>query len=618
MSRLRVNEIAEFTAGGGVSIGGARFRDGPWCDVTHRDFGASASATASFNNGAIADAVTAMGEAGGGVVFIPAIRLPISGAAITLEDGVEIWGAGRETELHITGTLTDSRLIYAAGTEGSKTSLDANVDAGALSVVLPTGEGSAFSAGDYIALECTTIVYGSAGRTREIRKVLSVSTDTVNLDASLAFPYTTAASAQFSKITPVRGVGVRKLAIMNSAPLTNTGYAVRFRYCAEPVVESLALVNAGGGVLLHEAFDAHVNGLTVDRLPNYDSAFGYGLTFAGSCYRGTVDGLRGGGCRHLFTALSDERTGSVFWGGPQFITVNGAVGTGDDDSLSIFDTHEYGWMIVFNGCQAFGGGAACSGYQVRSRHTKLIGCTSMRAGLRGVSVASTAQDTQIIGGEYAYAVTNGLSMNGTRTRAVGAEIHHNGTTGATFASGAVSPALESCNLYDNGRLSANAAVQDQGATAPRITGCNIPFASGTQVFSIQDLAATGIASGNLLTGYGNAGTGMTGTTAGAKVVNNVGTLDGVSADRGNGDATLIVGRDYPVQIFATTLTADRAITLSTGGGAANGATWRIVRSAGGAFNLNVGTGPLIALAASEWCEVAFNGTAWVLTASGSL
>lgn len=54
-----------------------------------------------------------------------------------------------------------------------------------------------------------------------------------------------------------------------------------------------------------------------------------------------------------------------------------------------------------------------------------------------------------------------------------------------------------------------------------------------------------------------------------------------------------------------------AITLSTTG-AYNGAKFRIVReaSATGAFNLNVGTGPLKALtAASTWCEVEYDGSA---------
>jgi hypothetical protein len=92
---------------------------------------------------------------------------------------------------------------------------------------------------------------------------------------------------------------------------------------------------------------------------------------------------------------------------------------------------------------------------------------------------------------------------------------------------------------------------------------------------------------------------------------------GVSADRGNVGVTLVLGVDKATQVFATTLTADRAVGLS-GTNSHEGGRFRIVRSAAGAFNLNVGTGPLKALAQDEWCEVTHNGSAWVLTAFGTL
>lgn len=92
--------------------------------------------------------------------------------------------------------------------------------------------------------------------------------------------------------------------------------------------------------------------------------------------------------------------------------------------------------------------------------------------------------------------------------------------------------------------------------------------------------------------------------------------DGYAA-KGDVDATLAVDTDALNQAWKTTLTADRTVTLSTTGAVA-GARFRISRPAGGAFNLNVGTGPLKALAAGTWCEVTYNGTAWELTAYGSL
>lgn len=84
--------------------------------------------------------------------------------------------------------------------------------------------------------------------------------------------------------------------------------------------------------------------------------------------------------------------------------------------------------------------------------------------------------------------------------------------------------------------------------------------------------------------------------------------------------TLTWGSSKNTQIATAVLTADIALALSTTG-AVEGARFRVVRAATatGSFNLNVGTGPLKALAAaSTWAEFSFNGTAWVLVAYGSL
>ena len=93
----------------------------------------------------------------------------------------------------------------------------------------------------------------------------------------------------------------------------------------------------------------------------------------------------------------------------------------------------------------------------------------------------------------------------------------------------------------------------------------------------------------------------------------------ISADNGDAAATLVVASDEPTQIWATALGADRAVALSTTN-AENGDRFRIVRkaSATGAFNLNVGTGPLKALGIGEWCDVEYDGSAWFLSSYGAL
>lgn len=71
--------------------------------------------------------------------------------------------------------------------------------------------------------------------------------------------------------------------------------------------------------------------------------------------------------------------------------------------------------------------------------------------------------------------------------------------------------------------------------------------------------------------------------------------------------------------FTAVMAANRIVTLSTTN-AYLGARFNITRTAAstGAFTLDVGTGPLKSLAVSQWCQVTYNGAAWVLTAFGSL
>lgn len=89
---------------------------------------------------------------------------------------------------------------------------------------------------------------------------------------------------------------------------------------------------------------------------------------------------------------------------------------------------------------------------------------------------------------------------------------------------------------------------------------------------------------------------------------------------GDTGVTLTSGVSSRVVVFNTPLTASRAVTLSATN-AKKGDSFRIVRStaATGAFNINIGTGPLRVLtAAGQWCDVTHDGSAWIVTGAGTL
>jgi hypothetical protein len=93
----------------------------------------------------------------------------------------------------------------------------------------------------------------------------------------------------------------------------------------------------------------------------------------------------------------------------------------------------------------------------------------------------------------------------------------------------------------------------------------------------------------------------------------------VSADRGDAAVTLTVNQSARRQVFNTPLTVPRAVALSVVG-AKNGDRFRITRTAAatGASPLNIGTGPLKALLAGQWCVVEYDGAAWFLAEFGSV
>lgn len=91
----------------------------------------------------------------------------------------------------------------------------------------------------------------------------------------------------------------------------------------------------------------------------------------------------------------------------------------------------------------------------------------------------------------------------------------------------------------------------------------------------------------------------------------------VSGDRGDANVTLVVGTDDPIQRFATTLSANRTVTLSTRG-VVEGAWFRVVRTGLGAFTLDVGGLKTIPSATAAFVDVVWSGTAWVLAGYGTL
>lgn len=110
---------------------------------------------------------------------------------------------------------------------------------------------------------------------------------------------------------------------------------------------------------------------------------------------------------------------------------------------------------------------------------------------------------------------------------------------------------------------------------------------------------------------------VTASSIGLGNVQNVQTLYTVSTIATDADASAdILATQSRLQIFHIgTLTADRVLSLGTAN-AQTGSAIRVTRTGAGAFNLSVAG--LKNLATNEWCEVVYDGAAFVLSAYGAL
>ncbi len=92
---------------------------------------------------------------------------------------------------------------------------------------------------------------------------------------------------------------------------------------------------------------------------------------------------------------------------------------------------------------------------------------------------------------------------------------------------------------------------------------------------------------------------------------------GVQTINTDADFTLSPTTSPFTTLHTGTLTAHRTVTLSTTGAFA-GLRFRITRTGGGNFNLNVGSGPLKAMPTGTWAQFIYSGSAYYLAEYGSL
>jgi hypothetical protein len=443
---------------------------------------------------------------------------------ITIPSGARI---NFQTDAVLVVNQVDSQsmpsILFAGGSDGVKANLTANSAEGAQTVVLPTGQGVNFAVGDLIGFESTlavTISNGvNVGYAREIRRVEYVTGDTVALDIPLDFAYATADGAQFWKITPAHDITLEGLKFISGdgvTPGTDGSYALRLDRTRNVHVGDFSAENMIGGILLQDAYDTVIDDPKIHSLPYFGTAYAYGITARASTTRLVINNYRASRCRHTFSTLADERTGTpnTFWGGPMFVQANNWICSSSADSqYAVIDTHEFGRHIHFNNPMVFGGANnQGNGIQIRAQHVQLTNPRTFRCGKYGLLLFDSSRNCKVLGGEFAYNGADGILVFGDNHQLVAPRSHHNGGAGISYI-GTNDLVIINPDLYDNTlRGLSDSTVTPSVRT--QIIGGRIPQ-SASQTQSVGNASSTTVMQNLLCSGFGAAATGLNNAHASA-------------------------------------------------------------------------------------------------------
>lgn len=475
------------------------------------------------NRDAIQAVITAAATSGIRHVILPPgeitlgrqLTIPTNGHNLIIE------GHGDDTVIRqISGTLSKA-LFYGSGVDGAKVPLTSDAAAGSGSFEVPSTIASTLGPGSILGLECQTLVYGVGvagfeSHASELRKIVAVSGTTVTLDSALLHTYTVAAGAVAWRMDPLSGVQVRNLTITSTDPLSVKGRGIMFEKARNLRLIGLRIRDAGGGIFAMDTLDAYIADVQIENLPNVGNYFGYGVAIGGRSAHAYIEGLRGRNFRHLFTTLADERKGtlsSTQWGGPRHVTVRGGAGEQQRSGTqySIWDTHPYGYDIVFDQCRAFGGsGPSSNGFQIRSKNTRLVNPVAMHSGNQGIRVDPvTSGEVEIVGGEVAYAGAGGIAL-ARNTSIRGVWIHDNKQAGISFTDSASGSRI-SDNRIENNQY----GIHDQSTGAAKgviVQGNGIPKSTGQSLALVSPKGNLTYAH-NIVPGFGVGNDGIGGSPA---------------------------------------------------------------------------------------------------------
>lgn len=563
----------------------------------------------------------------------------------------------RNGTLDFTAAGAISSIISSGGSVGSDIALSVNAASGDDSLTFTDAAAIAgIVAGDWIVVKSAQN-WNVAGTIKqaEIVRVLSKASNVLTLYEQLDYAHTTANTAVIAKITFVEGWHFDNVKLIGDEGTAGVN-GINAQYLKDAVFEDVGGTGFRGRMLqLRTCYNVEVrNPLAREGDPLINGGLNYCVAIVEGCHHIRVNGAHAQNVRHIVTV------GGTTWPN-RHIQVRAVSGAGLTDAA--VDAHPACDHLIVDGVQAtYKGTAACEAVITQGARCKISNVGSSGSGAFAVVrwQPFIAADIPLSGEFY------NVSGSGAIDRVV--QIDQQGTTpvrllkidnpahiydGVNACDTLVEIDAEVGSIHNfsvtnptgeelEGRGIYVRAQNTHTISHGTITGGSLKMASGSnsciRVQAGASAAVTNVDVGGMVLDGGVYGVNapdatidyitlsrnqyLNQTSAPFFVVGSNSRVDQaqeVGADVGDAGITLTVGEHEQTQVWNTALTADRAVTLGTSG-AVNGARFRIVRTAAatGAFNLNVGTGPLKALAAGTWCEVEYDGSAWFLSQYGAL
>ena len=365
-------------------------------DVFNVKAGWGGAGAASFQaGGSTSDATAAIqraidaAEVNGGTVLFPGdanTRYGISSQLTVTASNVKLWAPGG-AKLYL---LSAVNVPLAVGdietgvTLNQSNTLASNATAGTRTVVLSSGKGANFTAGNWAVIVSTAVVpdHHSAvtNKRAEFVHIYSKSTDTLTLSKPLRMTYNTADTAEVYPVSLIEGFEIDGLGIDGNAQ-TTCAQAYCLSWCLKPTIKNVEAVDLQQRFIRFQGCkDARVNGWRQSNGLSHgfqgDSGhYSYSINEAGLnegliAGHGQVDRVRHGYTTGAGVIANTGSTSAVIVG--LGVPMESKVHDSNASNMrgTGWDTHEVGFDQVFENCRVFG--SLYHGFVTRSVRARFI------------------------------------------------------------------------------------------------------------------------------------------------------------------------------------------------------------------------------------------------------